>query len=473
MFASVARVTLKAAAATVLGTGVYVVSYPVFCKQRSEKVVVVGGGSAGIGVAAMLQNEGVKNVTIVEPNQTHYYQPLWTLVGGGLASAKNSQKDMKDVIPKGANWIPKRVESFEPDSNKVTLDDGSTVEYDYLVVAVGMQTDWDAIPGLEEGLEKEDSGVVSVYHPKYCSKTWQTFQSIKNNRSFNAANPATFLFTFPPTLLKCAGAPQKIMWVLEDTLRGEGKRDHANLTFCTPGASMFGVKHYSEKLEKMRVERGVHAAFENKLVSIDVSNKIATFLDIKNNSNVKKHYDMLHVGPHMSAPTFLRKSPLSDSSGWVDVDKHTMQSTKYSNVFALGDCTNTPNSKTAAAVTSQAPVVVHNIERSIDKLPLDGFYTGYASCPLVITRNQVLLAEFGYGGQLAETFDRKNGKFPWKFIGTEGYLQQRFFFFLKETLFPYVYWNLWTKGYWYGTNGPLKPNVVRAMEEAASVSASR
>lgn len=161
---------------------------------------------------------------------------------------------MKAVIPKGTTWIPKRVESFEPDSNKVTLDDGSTVEYDYLVVAAGMQTDWDAIPGLEEGLQKEDSGVVSIYHPKYCSKTWKTFQSIKNNPSFNAVNPAAFFFTFPPTVLKCAGAPQKIMWVLEDTLRGEGKRDHANLTFFTPGASMFGVKHYSEKLEKMRLE---------------------------------------------------------------------------------------------------------------------------------------------------------------------------------------------------------------------------
>lgn len=296
--------------------------------------------------------------------------------GGGLASVENSKKDMKEIIPKGTNWIAKRVESFSPDENKVTLDDGSSVEYDYLVVAVGMQTDWKAIPGLEEGLEKEDSGVVSIYHPKYCSKTWKTFQSIKNNTSFSGANPATFLFTFPPTTLKCAGAPQKIMWILEDTLRGEGKRENADITFATPGTAMFGVKHYSEKLEEMRIKRGVNAAFQHKLVSIDAANKIATFLDLKNNTNIKKHYDMLHVGPHMSAPTFLRKSPLSDPSGWVDVDKHTMQSTKYSNVFALGDCTNTPNSKTAAAITSQAPVVVHNIERSIDNLPLDGYYTG-------------------------------------------------------------------------------------------------
>ena len=445
MISYAAKTTLKAAAGASVASGIYFLTYPHLCKQRSEKIVVVGGGTAGLGVAAMLHNEGMRNVTIVEPSQVHYYQPLWTLVGGGLANAENSSKSTKDVIPRGAKWIPKKVKGFEPDNNRVTLDDGSSVDYDYLVVAVGMQTDWDAIPGLQEGLEKQDSGVVSVYHPKYCSKTWQTFQAVKNDPIHTTSKPAQYLFSFPPTVLKCAGAPQKIMWILEDTLRLEGKRDQSSLTFLTPGPSMFGVKHYSEKLEKIRIERNVDAEFQHKLISIDVPNKIATFLNLKDNTPIQKNYDMLHVGPHMSAPSFLRNSPIADSAGWVDVNKFTLQSTKYKNVFALGDCTNTPNSKTAAAVTSQAPVVVHNIERSIDKLPLDGSYLGYASCPLVIARNKVLLAEFGYDGKLAETFDRTNGKFPWKYVGTEGYPQERFFFFLKETVFPYVYWNMWTK----------------------------
>mmetsp|Transcript_30579 Transcript_30579/g.64453 ORF Transcript_30579/g.64453 Transcript_30579/m.64453 type:complete len:470 (-) Transcript_30579:205-1614(-) len=461
MLSYVAKTSLKAAAGVTVATGVYVVTYPYLCKQRSEKVVVIGGGTAGLGVAAMLQNEGMHNVTIVEPSQVHYYQPLWTLVGGGLANGKDSEKPMEDVIPKGTEWIKKRVEGFKPEANQVTLDDGSTVNYDYLVVAAGMQIDWDAIPGLQEGLAKKDSGVVSIYDRNTCEKTWNTFNAVKNDSSFNPANPAKYLFSFPATTLKCAGAPQKIMWILEDTLRQEGSkaRESANITFLTPGGAMFGVKHYSDKLEKMRVEKGVNAEFNHKLVSIDVPNKMATFMNLKNNTPIQKSYDMLHVAPHMSAPKFLRNSPIVDSNGWVDVCKTTMQSTKYNNIFALGDCTNTPNSKTAAAVTSQAPVVVHNIERSIDGVPLDGGYTGYASCPLVIAKNQVLLAEFGYGGKLAETFDRKNGKWPWKYIGTEGYLQQRFFFVLKETVFPYVYWNLWTKGWWYGTNGTLKPNV--------------
>jgi NADPH-dependent 2,4-dienoyl-CoA reductase/sulfur reductase-like enzyme len=172
-------------------------------------------------------------------------------------------------------------------------------------------------------------------------------------------------------------------------------------------------------------------------------------------------YDLLHVAPHMSAPDFLKKAPFSDAKGWVDVDLHTMQTKKYANVWGLGDCTNTPNSKTAAAITSQAPVLVHNMLRSMDGKALDGFYNGYASCPLIIAKGKVMLAEFGYGGKLMETFSRDTGKFPLKYLGTEGELHFRFFYFLKEQIFPAVYWNLWPRGLWFGPNGPIKPTVTK------------
>ena len=424
--------------------------------KRTQKIVVVGGGTAGIGVAAMLQNEGMKNVTVIEPKSVHYYQPLWTLVGGGVKSNNDSVRTMKQILPKGTNWIEKRVQDFAPEKNTLTLDDGTVVEYDYLVVAAGIQSDWTKVKGQVDGLQKEGSGVVSVYDFNYSKKTWQEFQSVINQNK----PTSTMIFTMPPTVIKCAGAPQKIMWLLEDTLRGLGLRDRTIVQFWVPGGSMFGVKYYSDKLEVLRQERGVLAMFHHELVALDVDKKVATFKNLADNNRlVQQSYDLIHVVPHMSAPDVIKNSPFANKDGWMEVDQHTMQSSKYQNVFGLGDCTSTPNGKTAAAVTSQAPVIVHNIERLIENKTLDGKYSGYASCPLIIARKKVMLAEFGYGGKIMETFSWETGNFPLKMIGTEGAFQQRFFYFLKEQVFPFAYWNLWVRGRWYGTNGPLKPDV--------------
>lgn len=426
--------------------------------KAKARIVVVGGGTAGIGMAALLQREGIKNVTLIEPKTVHYYQPLWTLVGGGVKSNTASVKPMETILPKGTKWLAQSVTKFSPETNRVTLDNGTVVDYDYLVVAAGIQSNWNTVPGVLEGLQNKDSGVVSVYHYDYCAKTWNEFQSLVVNNS--KSEKSKLLFTMPPTPIKCAGAPQKIMWLLEDTLRHKGLRDKADIQFWVPGPSMFGIKYYSDKLEAIRQERGVVGKFRHELVKVDVANKVATFKNLdKANELVTVGYNLIHVVPHMSPPDFIKSSPLADSAGWMQVDQYTLQSPKYPNVFGLGDCTSTPNSKTAAAVTAQAPVVVYNLERAMERTNLDGKYNGYASCPLIIARNKVILAEFGYGGKIMETFGWTTGEFPYYLIGTEGALQQRFFYFLKEQFFPYVYWNLWTRGWWFGTHGPFKPNV--------------
>jgi len=420
-----------------------------------KRIVIVGGGTAGIGVAAMCEKENLRKVTLIEPKTIHYYQPLWTLVGGGVKSSADSVKNMKDILPSSTHWVQNSVQSFDPDNNQVVLQDGSKIEYDYLVVAAGIQSNWDAVPGVKEGLDKPESGVVSVYDFNYSAKVWNEFNRLKN------APNKTMLFTMPSTPIKCAGAPQKIMWLLEDTLRKAGLRDTASIEFWVPGAAMFGIKHYSDKLEAIRKERGVEGHFQHELVSLDVEKKIATFKNLNNkNKLVKKAYDFIHVVPPMSPPDFIKSSKLANAAGWVEVDQYTLQSPKYKNVFGLGDCTSTPNSKTAAAITSQAPVLVHNLERAMEGKELDGKYNGYASCPLIIGHKRCILAEFGYSGKLLETFSRETGAFPLNLVGTEGAMQQRFFYFLKEQVFPFVYWQLWTRGYWYGTKGPFKPNVV-------------
>lgn len=261
--------------------------------------------------------------------------------------------------------------------------------------------------------------------------------------------------------MKCPGAPQKIMWLFEEHLRDVKQRDGVSVEFWVPGGAMFGVKRYSDMLTILQQERGIQPHFKTELVAIDGKQKIASFKNLETGVVTNESFDLLHVAPFMAPPNCVKTSKLAAPSGFVEVDQHTLQSTKYKNVFALGDCTTTPNSKTAAAITSQAPILVHNLLRVDAGQEPNAKYNGYASCPLVISKDEVILAEFGYGGKIMETFSRETGKFPYNLIGQEGRLHRKFFYWMKESMFPYVYWNFWTRGRWFGNSGPFKPDVTK------------
>mmetsp|Transcript_26154 Transcript_26154/g.44090 ORF Transcript_26154/g.44090 Transcript_26154/m.44090 type:complete len:466 (+) Transcript_26154:21-1418(+) len=421
-----------------ISTFAYLTRRDTNCSKDGDKhVVIIGAGTGGIGVNAMLRNEGFKNVTLIEPKEYHEYQPLWSLVGGGVKPVEQSRRMLNAILPSSTKWVQKSVVSKDPENNMVKLSDGSTISYDYLVVAAGIQQDWSKTPGLKDAIEDKNSGVVSIYDYKYAQKTWEAIQGFKGGRA---------IFTMPATPIKCPGAPQKIMWLFEERMRDMNIRDKTNVEFWVPGGAMFGVKRYADMLAKQQAERGVIPQFKQVLVAVDGKNRNATFKNLETGKTTTESYDLLHAVPQMPPPEFVRTAPLANAQGFIEVDKHTLQSTKYANVFALGDCTNTPNSKTAAAITKQAPILVHNLQRVMAHQEPNAKYDGYASCPLIISKKEVILAEFGYGGKIMETFSRDTGKFPYKYIGSEGALQRRFFFWMKEMMFPYVYWTLWPRG---------------------------
>jgi len=390
------------------------------------KVAIVGAGSAGISIAARLlrKNRQLRGqVLLIDPSDKHYYQPLWTLVGGGAAKVEDSVREQATLIPDGAKWLKEAVDTFVPEKNTLKTKEGSTVRYDYLVVAAGVEIYWDQIKGLKETIGK--NGVCSNYSYDYVQSTWE------NIRNFRGG---TAIFTQPSTQVKCGGAPQKIMYLADDYFRQSGVREQTNIIFASGLPNIFAVKKYADTLEQVIQRKNIEAKYRVELVEIDGKAKKATFEHLDTNERFTLSFDMIHVTPPMGPPAFIKKSPLADAAGWVDVDPYTLQHKTYENVFGAGDCTNLPTSKTGAAIRKQAPVVAENLLALMNEKPLKARYDGYTSCPLVTGYNKLVLAEFDYEKNPQETFPFDQSK------------ERMSMYVMKRNLLPIVYWNGMLKG---------------------------
>ncbi len=391
----------------------------------SHKVVIVGGGAAGIATAAsLLKRRSGLDIAIIDPADTHAYQPGWTMVGAGIFEPEVTRRTMASVMPKAVTWIKQAAKSFQPDNNEVTLEDGSAVRYETLVVAPGIRLAWEKIDGLEEALGK--NGVTSNYRYDLAPYTWELVQKLKSGRA---------IFTQPPMPIKCAGAPQKAMYLSCDHWLRAGVLDDIEVEFCNAGGVLFGVQDYVPALMSYVEKYDIHLQLGNNLISVDGPAKSAVFKT--ENGEVTREFDMLHVVPPQVAPQFLADSPLAAESGFTDVDQHTLRHNRYDNVFGLGDAGSMPNAKTAAAARKQAPVVAVNVLQQLDGHGPKAGYDGYGSCPLTVERGKIVLAEFAYGGKLAPSFP------TWLIDGTK---PQRLSWMLKADALPWIYWNGMLKG---------------------------
>jgi sulfide:quinone oxidoreductase len=397
---------------------------------RKHEVLIVGGGTAGVTVAARLLRKHYTDVAIIEPSDKHYYQPLWTLVGGGQATVTETERSEASVMPRGATWIKSAVAAVDPDANTVSCTDGSTYSYDVLVVCPGIQLDWERTEGLTDTLGRD--GVSSNYRVDLAPRTWEF---IRNTRS------GTAVFTMPSGPIKCAGAPQKIAYLACDHWRRQGVLDKIDVHLVVPTPRIFGIPAIADNLDKVIADYGIQLHTASEVRSIDSASRKVTMTNTADGIDTTLPYDVLHAVPHQSAPDWIKTSPLStsyvggDANGYVDIDKHTMQHVRYPNVFALGDAGSSPNSKTGAAIRKQAPAVVENIGAVLNGRPLSGSYDGYASCPIVTSSHDMLLAEFDYEFNLKPSFPGLNPVKP-----------HRAYWYLKKYGLPAMYWNLMLKG---------------------------
>ena len=403
---------------------------PIEVAEADHDVVIIGGGAAGIAVASsLLARSRNLDIAIIDPADVHYYQPGWTMVGGGIFDATDTVRSMGSLIPRGVHWLKAAVAAFEPERNAVILDGCRVVRYRQLIVCPGLKLDWHAIEGLPETMGR--NGVTSNYLYQLAPYTWELVQSLRGGRA---------LFTQPPMPIKCAGAPQKAMYLSADHWRRKGVLDKIDISFFNAGAALFGVPAYVPALMEYVDRYGIDLRFSHNLTALDGPAKTATFTRTNADGareTVVEPFDMIHVVPPQTAPDFIRASPLADAAGWVDVDPATLRHKTWANIHALGDASNTTNAKTAAAARAQAPVVAHNVLAAMGQVKGEAHYNGYGSCPLTVERGKIVLAEFLYGGKVAPSFPK------WLIDGTR---PSRLAWLLKERILPPLYWEGMLKG---------------------------
>lgn len=394
--------------------------------KKHYKIAIVGGGTAGITVAARLLRHSstfAGDIAIFDPATTHYYQPLWTLVGAGVTTKEATARSMESVIPQGATWIKQAIGSFNPSNNEIITKDGDSFTYDYLVVAAGIEINWGKIKGLEETLGK--NGVCSNYSEEHVEYTWD---AIRNFKGGNA------IFTHPNGTVKCGGAPQKIMYLAEEAFVNQGVRDKAKVIFAAGKDNVFDVPEYAAVLHDVIERKQIETQLNTDLVEVDGEQKIATFEDIVTKERKALPFELLHVSPAMRAPAFIRQSALANADGWVDVNQYTLQHTQYPNIFSIGDNSSLPTSKTGAAIRKQAPVLVENLLALMKEQPIQKTYDGYTSCPLVTGYNSLVLAEFDYDKNLKESMPFQQAK------------ERKSMYLFKKDFLPIIYWNGMLKG---------------------------
>ncbi|KNG91886.1 pyridine nucleotide-disulfide oxidoreductase [Pseudaestuariivita atlantica] len=382
-------------------TSVLAVGAQVTTVDTNARIVIVGAGAAGTALAnRLVRRLNGASVTIVDPRQEHLYQPGLSLVAAGLKPPAYVVSSTADWLPSGVTWVQASVVAVDPETKAVSTSNGEVLDYDWLVLSPGLVLDHDAIDGFSLDMVG-DNGIGALYAgPQYAARTWTAANRFVEDGGVG-------LFTRPATEMKCAGAPLKHTFLIDDIARRAGNTGRTSMIYAAPQSSLFGVPIVAEKVRMLFGQRDIETAMNHTLTSIDSDAKRATFATGSGSEIID--YDYIHVIPPQRAPDFIRESGLSWADkwidqGWVEVDTQTLRHLRYPDVFALGDVAGVPKGKTAASVKWQVPVVEDHLVAAIEGRSGTELYNGYTSCPLITRVGRAMLIEFDYQNNLVPSF---------------------------------------------------------------------
>ncbi|SHE81039.1 sulfide:quinone oxidoreductase [Bacteroides faecichinchillae] len=390
---------LMAAAGLVTAVGIYKAKE--FSSNAKGKIVIIGGGAAGISMAARLNDWlDEPDITLIDPSDRHFYQPGFTLIASGVYQPDEVWRKQEDCMPSGIKWIKDSVAAIDPNKNQVATKNNGKIAYDFLVLTPGLQTNWEKVEGITQATLGEGNAH-SIYDFEGAQKTWKALQEFSKT-----GGKAIYTDTY--TKHKCGGAPKKICLLTDDYTRKQETRDKADLHYYTASKELYDIPFFTPRLLKIYEERNIPINLNVRVKGVDTAAKQVHFEKIETVGEQKVYtpfiedYDFLHFTPPMSAPDFVREAGLGWTEGklaadaWVMVDKETLVHKTYPNIVSLGDVAGIPTSKTSAAVRKQVPIAAKNLISLMEGKEPEEKYDGYAACPIVTDYGHVLLCEFNY-----------------------------------------------------------------------------
>jgi sulfide:quinone oxidoreductase len=384
-----------AAGAGAAYAGYRVVRFQMPTSNARAKVAIVGGGTAGLAIAARLQRALKQpDITLIDPAAEHFYQPGFTLLAAGVFQPDQVVRQQSGLVPSGVRWVQDSAAEIDPDHNRVMTTSHGPVNYDFLVLCPGLQMNFERIEGITRaGLGR--GNVHCIYDYRSAQNCWPAIQKL-------AETGGRAIFSDTWTKLKCGGAPKKIYMIADDWCRKKGSREKVDFQYYSATDHMFDVPLFRKRLEEIWAERKLPLALNHRIRAVDPEKRQVTFEKQPGLERVTLDYDFLHIVPPMSAPDFVRKSPLAvnpkdgKAEDWVPTNKSTLVHARYPNVMCVGDVAGLPTSKTGAAIRMQAPIAAANLISLMEGKAPSLHYDGYTACPFVTEYGKVLMAEFGY-----------------------------------------------------------------------------